>query len=203
MKNKVLGTLAIVGLSTQLHAGGAITPIEVPHTEVVHSTTAEHTEQGPFYIIVKGLMIAGDTVEHGHDTLEGESGYGFGIDVGYRLGHGFAIEYDFSYATNTITETDDHHHTHEAEATYYTHALDLVYTYHVSHTIGLFAKGGYVYEIEEIDDLHIDTSDEGFTYGIGLEYAMNSHYTFIVEYEGSTIEGPRGDGIFVGVMYSF
>jgi len=202
MKKKILTVLAVCGLGTQLFAGGNITQGEVePVVDVAHHEEASHGSD--FYVIAKGLTILGDDVAHGHDTLDGDRGYGFGLDLGYRIGNGFAIEYDFSYATNTVTETDAHHHSHEADATYYTHAIHLVYTYHVTHEFGVFVKGGYEYETEEIKDFHIDSHADGFAYGVGLEYAVNDHYTMIVEYEGSDIEGPRGAAVFVGVMYNF
>ena len=203
MNKKILSVLATCSLATQLYAGGNIVPVEEPEVLVPHVEEASHHESN-FYVIAKGLTIAGDDIEHGHGiTLDGDRGYGFGIDIGYRLGSGFALEYDFSYATNTVTETDEHHHSEEADATYTTHAVHLVYTHHITHTVGVFVKGGYEYEKEEIDDFHIDSSDNGFAYGVGVEVAMDNHYTFVVEYEGSEIEGPRGDAIFVGVMYNF
>ena len=200
MKQMLLSLTMACGLATQLYAGGDIVPVDIEPLE----KSLHHDVENNFYIVLKGLYIMGDDVDHGHGiTLDGEGDYGFGFDMGYRLGNGFAIEYDFSYATNTVTETDVHHHTEHAGATYYTHALDLVYTYHLSHHYGLFFKAGYVYEKEKIDDLHIDSSDNGLVYGIGLEYMMNDHYALLVEYEGSSIDGPRGDGIFVGVQYNF
>ena len=196
MNKKILSVLATCSLATQLYAGGDISPT-VMHVE----ETSHHESQ--FYVIAKGLTIGGDKVSHGHDVLDGDRGYGFGIDLGYRLGHGFALEYDFSYAKNTVTETNAAHHSIDADATYTTHALHLVYTHHITDTVGVFVKGGYEYEKEEIKDLHIDASDKGFAYGVGVEYKIDNHYTFLVEYEGSNIEGPRGDAIFVGVMYNF
>lgn len=198
MNKKILMLLAIFCLSTQLFAGGDIAPVEPPHAK----ETSHDTDVSNVYLIVKALTILGNNVTHGDATLDSDQGYGFGIDLGYRIGNGFALEYDFSYATNTVTETDEHH-THEADAKYYTHTLDLVYTYHLSHTLGVFAKAGYEYEKEEIDELHIDAGDTGFAYGVGLEYELNNHYTLVVEYENSRIEAPRGAAVLAGVMYSF
>ena len=199
MKKSVLMTSVASLMALQLHAGGDIAPVE-PAVEIpeVH----EHTESD-FYVIVKGLRISGDKVAHGEATLDGDSGYGFGIDLGYRLGHGFAVEYDFSYATNTVSELEHGDVVAEADATYYTHAIDLVYTYELTETLGLFAKAGYEYEIEEIDEYHIDADDNGFNYGVGVEVAVDHTYKVVAEYEHSTIEGPRGNSIFLGVMYNF
>jgi opacity protein-like surface antigen len=189
--------LLAAALATQLFAGGDIVPLEVHEPEVI-----AHETESKFYVIAKALMITGDKVSHGHATLDGERDYGYGIDIGYRLGHGFALEYDFSYASNTVTE-DDGHDTHEAQAKYYTHAFDLVYTYEFTHTFGVFVKAGYELETEEIKDLHVDDDKDRFNYGVGVEVALNHTYKLLAEYEWSTIDCPRGDALFVGVMYNF
>ncbi len=198
MKKTLLAAALSAQLTTQLFAGGDITPVEVHTPEItVHETESK------FYVIAKALMILGDKVNHGPDVvLDGDKDYGFGIDIGYRLAHGFALEYDFSYARNTVTEKGEHT-MEEAKATYYTHALDLVYTYEFTESVGVFVKAGYEYEIEEIENYHIDADEDGFNYGIGVEYTLNHKYKLITEYEHSTIEGPRGDSIFAGVMYNF
>ena len=198
MKKKLLAAALSSQLTTQLFAGGDITPVEVHTPEItVHETESK------FYVIAKALMILGNKVNHGPDVvLDGDKDYGLGIDIGYRLGHGFALEYDFSYARNTVTEKGEHT-MEEAKATYYTHALDIVYTYEFTESVGVFVKAGYEYEIEDIEEYDIDTDTDGFNYGIGVEYALNHKYKLITEYEHSTIEGPRGDSIFAGVMYNF
>lgn len=199
MKKAFLAAAVSAQLTTQLFAGGDIAPVEVHTPEVV----AHHETESKFYVIVKALMIMGDSVTHGEAVLDGDRDYGYGIDLGYRLGNGFALEYDFSYATNTVSEVEGGHVLEEAEGTYYTHALDLVYTYELTETLGVFAKAGYEYEIEEIEEYGIDSNDDGYNFGLGVEVALNHKYKLIAEYEHSTIEGPRGDSIFAGVMYNF
>jgi len=193
MKKAILMALTASQILTQAHAGGDIAPVVEPEVVV-----EKHAETD-LYVVVKGMRIAGDTFNHEGALLDGDVGYGFGIDVGYRLGHGFALEYDFSYAKNTVTEDA----IEEGTAKYYTHALDLVYTYELTETVGIFGKVGYEYESEEINALEIDGSDHGFVCGAGVEVAMTDDYKFVAEYEHSTIEGPRGDSIFAGVMINF
>jgi opacity protein-like surface antigen len=197
MKKALFAAALSAQLTTQLFAGGDIAPVEVHESEVM-----AHGEESKFYVIAKALMIMGNKVNHGHAVLDGDQDYGYGIDLGYRLGHGFALEYDFSYARNTVTQ-DDGHTVEKARGTYYTHALDVVYTYEFTHTFGVFVKAGYEYEIEKIEDFHIDNDGDGWNYGVGVEVAVNHKYKLIAEYEHATIEGPRGDSIFVGVMYNF
>lgn len=193
MKKMVVAGLSAYALTGGLYAGGDIAPSEVVEQQALACEPKE-TKESDFYVIVKGLAVPGDSVLHEGNTLDADHGYGFGIDFGYRLGSGFAVEYDFAYAQNTVTETDAHQHSEEGDANYYSHSLDLVYTYELTEAFGVFVKGGYEYEIEEIDAFEIDEGDDGFIVGAGIEWAMNEKYAFVAEYETSTIEGLRGDG---------
>ena len=201
MKKTLVSATLAAQLLTQLHAGGDIAPVELNAPEIVESEAVEAAESS-FYIVVKGMAILGDTVNHEEAVLDGNKDYGYGIDLGYRLGSGFAVEYDFSYSSNTVTETRGNS-VEEATGKYYTSALDLVYTYEVSENVGLFGKVGYEYEWEKIDAYHIDGRNNDFVFGAGVEIAMNETYKFVAEYEHSLIKGPRGDGILAGVMINF
>ena len=144
---KILLTIA---LSAQLFAGEQmIAPIEVAELEMLES-------ESKIYMVVSGMMLLGDTSKHEEALLEGDRDYGLGIDVGYRLSHGFALEYDFTYSKNTVTETL-HEEVEEAKATYYTSALDLVYTYEATERVGIFGKVGYEYEWEKISDYNTES----------------------------------------------
>lgn len=198
MKKQILTALCAAQLMTQAYAGGDIETAEVVETE------AYEVEESRFYVVVKGLASLGAEAEHGEAILDGDGGYGIGIDLGYRLGKGFALEYDFSYAKNTVTEITEHHEPEEFDAHYYTSALDLVYSYEATETLGIFAKVGYEYEWETIDELGIDSSrDHGFVVGAGVEIALNEKYKVVGEYEHSTIDSPRGDSLYLGLMYNF
>lgn len=171
-----------------------------PAIEEVH----ESHEESPFYVVLSGMALFGDEVKHGEALLDGndEYGYGFGIDVGYRLGNGFAVEYDFTYGRNQVKEiTEDE--SVEVTSKYYTSALDLVYTYEATENLGIFGKVGYEYEWEKIPDLEIDSKEHDFVFGAGIEYALNEKYKLVVEYEKSMIEGPHGDALLAGVMFNF
>jgi len=195
MKKTVISALLAAQLMTQLHAGGDIEPVV--------ETEAVETAETPFYVVVKGLMIFGDSVNHGDAVLDGDMDFGYGIDLGYRLGHGFAVEYDFSYSRNTVTENKPGEEPVNVRGEYYTSALDIVYTYELTEELGVFGKVGYEYEWEKINALDIDNTDNGFVFGAGFEVAMDENFKFVTEYEHSTIDGPRGDSLFAGVMYSF
>lgn len=187
----------------------------------VHEEAPVHAEQG-FYTALKGLITLGDNVEHGEGvSLEGSSGKGVGIEVGYKIGHGFAVEADGTFARNTVTEKNCNEHEEATEAhaaeepatngchrvdadgEYTTVSLDLVYLLHLSHHFGAFVKTGFEYETESIEKLDISGNDTGVIYAVGAEYAVGEHTAFMAEYEGTTIEGPRGSSLFAGVVYHF
>ncbi|MCF6206002.1 MAG: porin family protein [Sulfurovum sp.] len=195
MKKTVISALLAAQLMTQLQAGGDIEP-------VVENEAVE-TAESPFYIVAKGMMIFGDSVNHGDAVLDGDMDFGYGIDLGYRIGNGFAVEYDFSYSRNRVTEKKPGQEPEEVKGRYYTSALDLVYVYELTEELGVFGKVGYEYEWEKISALDIDSTDHGFVFGVGFEAAMNEDFKFVTEYEHSLIDGPRGDSLFAGVMYSF
>lgn len=163
--------------------------IEIPHK--------------PLYFIVKGLFITGDKVEEKDATLDAGEGYGFGLDLGYHLTEAFAIEYDFSYATNKTKEIKEKTISSQSTTTYYTSAIDFVYTFEIHHVGGIFGKVGYEYEKEINNRLNFNKDDFGLIYGAGIEAVINHSYKWIVEYEHSTIEATHGDSIFAGLMYSF
>jgi len=187
MKNILLATLVATQLFTQLHAEDEMN---------------NETKETPFYVVVKGMMILGDSMNEEHAVLKGDIGYGYGIDLGYRIGNGFAVEYDFSYASNNVTETVGEE-INKASANYYTSALDIVYTIEATEKLGLFGKVGYEYEWEKISDYNIDNRNSGFVFGAGVEIEMNEKYKLITEYEHSLIEGPRGDSLFIGLDVNF
>lgn len=205
MKKALVAVALSVYLTTQLFAGGDIALVEVnePVIEKVEHTHGHH-EESRFYLVVAGMMLMGDEVQHGEALLDGnnEYGYGYGIDVGYRLGNGFALEYDFTYGENTVYEITAHEEI-EANSEYYTSALDIVYTYEATEHLGIFGKLGYEIEWETISELDIDEREDGFVFGAGVEYSLNKKYKLLVEYEHSTIEGPHGDALLAGVMYNF
>jgi len=90
-------------------------------------------------IKINASYLLGKTVEHDDIVLNGANGYAFGIDFGYKIGNGFAVEYDFSYSSNKVTETISSV-IEEAKAKYYTSSLDLIYTYALTEGFALFGK---------------------------------------------------------------
>ena len=198
MKKHFLSAALAAQLLTQLHAGGDFKEVEPAVTEV-----EAIEEESNLYIVVKGMMILGDKVTEEGALLDGDRGYGFGIDLGYRIGEGFALECDYSYANNTMTESRVGMEAEAFDINYQSLAFDLVYTYEVAESVGIFGKAGYEYEWENNDDTDAHAYDYGMVFGAGVEVAMSESYRFVAEYEHSTIDGPKGDTVFAGIMYNF
>jgi len=204
-ERKLKKTLLIVGMVstqflTQLYAGGDIFPNEIKKDSL--PSVNYESDESNFYIIAKGMILLGDTVNHEDAILDGYRSIGLGIDLGYRLGYGFAVEYDFSYSQNTVIEKLDEKIERDT-GEYYTSSLDLVYTQEVTKNVGIFGKVGYEYEWETIPKYEIDNQNSDFVFGVGIETEVNKDYKLIAEYEHPMIEGPHGDTVFAGVMYDF
>jgi len=200
MKKTLLIGMVTTQLLTQLYAGGDISPAEIEKNTLAPIVNA--SEESNFYVIAKGMILLGDTVQHEDATLDGYRCLGLGLDVGYRVGYGFAIEYDFSYGQNTVIEKRGEER-ERGTGEYYTSSLDLVYTQEITKRLGIFGKVGYEYEWETISEYDIDNQNHDFVFGLGVENEINESYKLVAEYEHSLIEGPHGDTVFAGVMYNF
>jgi len=170
----------------------------------VYASEVEHgTEKNDFYIAVKALTTLGDSISEEGATLEGDTGFGLGVDLGYELSHGFSVEVDVTYVENTVTETLANGDSEDFSASYITTSLDVDYKYHLTHDVGLLVKVGYEYEVETINDLDIDNSETGFVFAGAVEYEVSEHVALLGEYEVTTIDGPRGNSLFAGIVYDF
>ena len=161
--------------------------------------TAKVENEG-LYLVGKALMTTPEEMEHDEASLESGYGSGFGIDLGYKLPKHFAIELDMSYDRNDVEEKVT---AVTATGIYMTYALDVVYTYHLTHHFGLIGKLGYEVENEKVDHFNIDSTLSGAVFGAGLEYILNKKYEIVAEYEHSMIISTRGQSFFIGVKYNF
>ena len=218
MKKSIVSTLLVGGMITSLSAGGdlggvvpfeletemnvVVEPVAAPVivkeepkviAPVIKEVVHEKKHHSDYYVVLVGLSIAGDELHH-HET---DRGLGLGVDLGYRLGGGFATELGVSYAKNQLENAA------EDDASYKTASLSLVYDFELTENLALFAKGGYMYEKEKVSALNIDASEKGAVYGGGLSYKINDSVNFIGEYESSSIDSLRGDAIGVGLMFNF
>ncbi len=217
MKREIVSTLLVATLASSLHAGGDIggvvdfanpdpivTVPEVKQTVIeevakvepkkVEEKKVEEKSDKGFYAVVKGLTVMGDSA----GELDADSGFGAGLDLGYRFGNGLAAEVDLSFAKSDLNNAASN------EASYKTAAATLVYTFPLTETVGLFAKAGYMQEQTKVNALDVDETESGLVYGAGVEYKINDTYGVVAEYEGSAIdESIRGDALSLGLMYNF
>ena len=156
----------------------------------------EHEAEKAFYVVPKWIHNYGDT----YRDEKGDHGNGVGLDLGYRLGHGFAIEIDGTYETSDV-RVDKNGVIEEENVKYLTTSLDLAYTYEMTESLGILFKVGYEYEREKIAGE--SNHDTGLIYAAGIEYKINEDFKFVTEYEKSTIDGPKGDMVTAGIMYNF
>ena len=166
------------------------------------SVGEEHHKELPYYVAVKGMYTLGDTYTNEAGIVEdGDAGYGIGIDLGYRLGHGFAVEIDGTYENGDVAAKEEGGEEVTESVKYYTTSLDFVYVYEVGAGFGILGKVGYEYEHEEVSDTTNNEND--FIFAAGAEYEINEEFKAIAEYEHSLIDGPKGDAILAGIMYNF
>ncbi|HHD77299.1 MAG TPA: porin family protein [Campylobacteraceae bacterium] len=199
-----LGTTLLTASLLQAHSEAFAEDASRAHIK------AKHHEEGNLYIVTKGLLTLGDTyTEEATATepeaqLKGRTGRGVGIDLGYRIGYGFAVELDFAYVhTDVKKRVEGEEEEMRAGADYYSTGLDLLYGYHLNEAYVLFGKVGWEIEHEEISKYDISGTDNGFAYAVGVEHAITEHWAFVGEYEDSLIDGPRGASLFAGASYTF
>jgi len=192
-----------------------IKKITVASLALIMSTSTiyakEHAQTGEFYVVTKALLTTSDTIKEGNNVeIEGKSGGGMGIDIGYTLPNHFAVEFDTSYSRNDMLEkrtviegTQEKLEVENARGKYWTYALDVIYALPLTDTIGIMGKLGYEFEHETINQLNVNAHDSGMVYGAGIEYYLSEHYEALVEYEGSVIDSPRGSSVYAGLKYIF
>jgi len=172
------------------------------------------------YGVAKFMYSPGADYEHSGHVITGESAMGLGFDLGYKIMDSVSAELAFSYGSNSISKEDhtatDSTPTHSmfplmatgtlsGTGTYLAIGLLGVYTYHINEQFSAVGKFGFVSESET---LSWDTGDEsasstGVVYVLGGEYVLGGHNELVLEYEGSTVEGPKGANIFIGWKTGF
>jgi len=143
---------------------------------------------GNYYVVLKGLSIAGDTL----NGTDADRGYGAGLDLGYKFGNGFGVELGTSYTKNQLDNSA------ETDVSYKTGDIALVYDFDLTEKLGLFAKGGYLYEKPSVGD-----TEKGLAYGGGLSYKISENKNIVAEYETSSLDSLRGDALSLGLKINF
>jgi len=168
--------------------------------EVHHSELATHTG---IYFEPKIIMTMGETVVHGDSTLDGDTGYGIGFDLGYSFNENFALEVGGTYSEADVKETLSTGESETDKASFYAYGADAVLTYPLHNHFIILGKLGYGYEHEDLGDLGIKGSEHGAYWAAGIEYSFNPHVEISFEYEGADIRSVRGDSLQLGLIYKF
>ncbi len=174
--------------------------ISVQAEEEHHSELATHTG---VYFEPKLMVTLGEKVSHETSTLEGDTGYGIGFDLGYSFSENFAFEIDGTYAQAEVTEKLSGGGTEEDTGSFYTYGVNAVFTYPLHNHFIILGKLGYGAEYEDLGDLGITGTEHGATWAAGVEYSFNPHIEVSLEYEGADIRSARGDTIQLGLIYKF
>lgn len=163
-----------------------------------YSELATHT--GP-YFEPKVIVTMGETIAHGDSTLNGDTGYGIGFDLGYSLSKNFALEVDGTYSKSDVTETLSTGESETDKASFYTYGVNAVVSYPLHNHLIILGKLGYGYEHEDLGDLEIKGSEHGANWTAGVEYSFSPHVEVSFEYEGADIKSARGDSLQLGLIY--
>jgi len=178
----VVGAVALLALSQSAYASGG----------------------AGFYAVPKAVVVLGDDIEHGGHGIEGDSGVGIGVDIGYAIDSNFAVELVLTHVEADVAE-DNHGHISNGDAEYTTYGFTGVYSRSiVGHLRGL-VKLGYGWEYENITgtDHPFKATLSGVTYAAGLEYGISDHMEVVFEVEGADVVSSRGESVMLGLKYKF
>ncbi len=164
------------------------------------SELATHTG---VYLEPKIVVTMGETISHGDSTLDGDTGYGIGFDLGYSFTEYFALEIDGTYVEADVTETLITGEQETDKASFYTYGVNSVFTYPVTEHFIVLGKVGYGYEHEDLGALGIKGSENGANWAVGVEYSFNPHIEMSFEYEAADIRSAHGDSLQFGLIYKF
>jgi len=181
-------------------ASAVVWPFILQAEELHTSELATHT--GP-YFEPKIVLTMGEKIDHGGATLEGEVGYGLGVDLGYSFTENFSLELDATYTESDVKETSSSGHSQTEKASFYTYGVNAAFTYPLHNHFILLAKLGYGYEHEDLGNLGIKGSEHGANWAAGIEYSFTPHVEVSFEYEGADIRSARGDSLQIGLIYKF
>ncbi|MCW8953960.1 MAG: porin family protein [Sulfurimonas sp.] len=185
---KVLGKIVVTALSL-----------------VALSQSANASGGAGFYAVPKAVVIMGDTIMHGAYELDGDTGVGIGVDLGYAIDSNFAVELALTHVEADVTEDDLHGHVVKGDAEYTTYGVMGVYSRTITGHLRGLVKLGYAWEYEKITDVHhpFKTTLSGIAYAAGLEYGISDNMEVVFEYEGAEVVSSRGDSLMLGLKYKF
>lgn len=171
-------------------------------SQTAYASSSSEDKSG-FYIVPKAVVILGDTIMHHGHELDGDSGVGVGIDLGYSFNANYALELSVTHAEADVTGEDHAHHIVTDTAEYTTYGFSAVYTRNIAGHLGFLAKLGYAWEYEKMDHLELKETLSGVTYAVGLEYGVADNMEVVFEIEGADVVSTRGKSLLFGLKYKF
>ena len=177
--------------------------VALTHSANAESHSSELATHRGVYLEPKIIVTMGESVSHGESTLDGDTGYGVGFDLGYSFTEYFALELDGSYTRADVKETLSTGESETENGSFYTYGVNAVLTYPVTNHFIALGKLGYGYEHEDLGSLGIKGSEHGANWALGVEYSFMPHVELSFEYEAADIRSARGDSLQLGLIYKF
>jgi len=104
--------------------------------------------------------------------------------------------------TTTSHDTASSEHAAGDGVTYSSIGVVGVYGFPVFEKCTVIGKLGLISETEKLDVIG-SSSSTGAVYALGFEHSLGNHKEIVVEYEDTTITGPRAYTLFVGYKFGF
>ena len=212
MKNIVLSAAAVFALSSFAIAGGDITPVEEPAVEVPE-VVAPVTDAGFYIGIAYGYLntTVEDTYKAGGieitDTLIDDDFGEIMLQAGYKFNQYVAVEGRYWLGVNDGSFLSPDNIGTETEYGVSIDAFGLYVKpmYPVAEGFNVYALLGYASADATIDgyDAEYVTDDiDGFSWGIGAEYAFNENLSVFVDYTVLYDDTTDYNGADYGVLWS-
>lgn len=112
------------------------------HSANAESHSSELATHRDVYLEPKIIVTMGESVSHGESTLDGDTGYGVGFDLGYSFTEYFALELDGSYTRADVKETLSTGESETENGSFYTYGVNAVLTCPVTHHFIALGKLG-------------------------------------------------------------
>lgn len=166
-------------------------------SQTANASSAEHSSG--FYVVPKVVVVLGDTIMHGIHELNGDTGVGIGIDLGYSFTENYALELAATHVEADVVEDG----TVKDTAEYTTYGVMGVFSGTITGHLRGLVKLGYAWEYEKMSNIHIKETLGGIAYAAGLEYGFAENMEVVFEYEGADVVSSRGDSLMFGLKYKF
>ena len=181
MKNIVLSAVAVLAMSSFAVAGGDITPVEEP---IVVPEPVMESDAG-FYLglgygwqeaLLEDTFAVTDDIDKNFGSIM--------IDAGYKFNKYVAVEARYWFGLSSSNDLGWYHQIN-SDITIDSWGLYVKPMYPVTDAFDIYALLGYGSTSVDVDagDYRYDIGDaDGFSWGIGMEYAATSNIGLFIDY---------------------